>query len=158
MAWSLRTVGYAWCMNHSLERSTRQRSALLEVLQQAARPLLAQELLLLSQELVPGLGQATVYRNLKALVEDGVLAQVTLPGENPRYELAGLTHHHHFKCQTCDRVFDILGCPGASVSLVPPGFQVERHDFTLYGRCADCALAGHRQPASINQGALTGLG
>jgi len=130
-------------MTPTLERSTRQRAALLAVLQQAARPLLAQELLTLSQELVPGLGQATVYRNLKALVEDGVLTSVLLPGENPRYELAGLQHHHHFKCQACGVVFDIPGCPGSLASLAPPGFSVSAHDLTLYGCCAGCEPVAH---------------
>jgi len=136
-------------MNLTLERSTRQRSALLTVLRQAARPLLAQELLTLSQDLVPGLGQATVYRNLKAMVEDGVLAPVMLPGENPRYELAGLQHHHHFKCQRCGKVFDVAGCPGAMASMAPPGFSVTAHDLTLYGQCAGCDSA--RLPAGVGR-------
>jgi len=136
-----RTTG-ALClfaMSIPLERSTRQRSAMLEVMRQAARPLLATELLALTQHLVPGLGMATVYRNLKTLTDEGVLIPVLLPGENPRYELAGLNHHHHFKCRVCERVFDIAGCPGALASLAPPSFLVEGHELTLYGRCASCA-------------------
>ncbi len=55
---------------------------------------------------------ATVYRNLKLLVAEGVVQMITLPGESARYEMRGSAHHHHFQCTTCRRVYDIPGCPG----------------------------------------------
>ncbi len=89
-----------------MERSTRQRQAIQDAIAAAQRPLLPQEVFEAAQGAVPGLGIATVYRNLKALVEEGALHAVTLPAENPRYELAGHQHHHHFQCTQCQRVFD----------------------------------------------------
>lgn len=50
-----------------------------------------------------------------------------------------LDHHHHFHCLNCEQVFPIHGCPGPMEGLAPQGFQVESHDLTLHGRCADCA-------------------
>ena len=122
-----------------MERNTRQRSAIREAIAQAERPLLPQEVLDAAQQAVPGLGIATVYRNLKALVDEGELRPVNLPGENPRFELAGHQHHHHFQCTQCQRVFDVHACPGDLSRLAPQGFTVEDHDLTLYGRCKDCA-------------------
>jgi len=122
-----------------MERNTRQRSAIREAIAQAERPLLPQEVLDAAQQAVPGLGIATVYRNLKALVDEGELKAVNLPGENPRFELAGHQHHHHFQCTHCQRVFDVHACPGDLSRLAPQGFTVEDHDLTLYGRCKDCA-------------------
>lgn len=124
-----------------MERNTRQRSAIRESIAQAQRPLLPQEVLEAAQSLVPGLSLATVYRNLNVLVADGELAAVTLPGENPRFEVAPRRHHHHFKCEVCQRVLDVHACPGNLEHLLPPGFQVRRHDLTLYGQCADCAAS-----------------
>ena len=54
-----------------MERNTRQRSAIRDAIAQAQRPLLPQEVLEAARTEVPGLGIATVYRNLKALVEEG---------------------------------------------------------------------------------------
>jgi Fur family ferric uptake transcriptional regulator len=125
-----------------MERSTRQRSAIREAIADAGRPLLPQEVLEAAQNQVPGLGIATVYRNLKALALDGELRSVELPGDNPRYELVGLAHHHHFQCNACERVFDVHACPGDLSKLAPRGFTVEDHDLTLYGKCGEC------QPAS----------
>ncbi len=125
--------------NRQMERNTRQRDAIRDAIVRAERPLLPQEVLAAAQEHAQGLGMATVYRNLKALVEDGELRAVTLPGENPRFEPAGHQHHHHFQCNACQRVFDVHACPGDLTRMAPQGFVVEDHDLTLYGRCKDCA-------------------
>lgn len=131
-------------------RSTRQREAIRAGLALAARPLTPAEILAQAQAQVPGLGIATVYRNLKWLVAEGQIRTVDLPGQAPRYEMAqpGLAHGahaghhvHHFHCQRCDRVFPIHACPGSIDQLAPAGFQVERHDLTLHGLCADCSGA-----------------
>lgn len=131
-----------------MERNTRQRAAIRDAIAAAARPLLPQEVLDAAQQQVPGLGIATVYRNIKALLEEGELRLVNLPGENARFELAGHHHHHHFQCRMCDRVFDVHACPGDLATLAPQGFTVEDHDLTLYGRCKDCAA---RQPAAATR-------
>lgn len=130
-----------------MERSTRQRSAIRTALEEAGRPLLPQEVLAAAQEAVPGLGIATVYRNLKALLDDGQVRLVALPGANPRYETVGQGHHHHFQCTACDRVFDVHACPGDLSRLAPAGFTVEDHELTLYGRCSDCQPAKRARAA-----------
>lgn len=121
-----------------MERSTRQRSAIRAVIDAAGRPLSPQEVLEGAQGEVPGLSLATVYRNVKQLLDAGEIAPVSLPGESPRYESARHAHHHHFQCTHCLRVFDVHQCPGDMAALAPAGFTVERHELTLYGRCADC--------------------
>lgn len=87
---------------------------------------------------MPGLGIATVYRNIKSFVESGMLQVVPVPGEADRYELAGKQHHHHFICVKCDKAYEMEGCPGSLANLAPAGFKVERHEIYLYGRCKDC--------------------
>ena len=120
-----------------MERSTKQRAAIRDALKDADRPLLATEVLELAQRAVPSLGIATVYRTLKALVDQESLQVVELPGENPRFEFAH-GHHHHFYCRDCGRVYDVHACAGEFVDIVPAGFVVKSHELTLYGHCADC--------------------
>lgn len=128
-----------------MERSTRQRDAIRQALVQAGRPLLPTEILAAAQAEVPALGIATVYRNLKQLAEAGEVQSVELPGEAPRFEPGGHHHHHHFSCTVCHRVFDVHACPGDMQKLAPPGFAVERHELTLYGRCDECAAPQARR-------------
>jgi Fur family ferric uptake transcriptional regulator len=121
-----------------MERKTRQREAIVGALRHADRPLSPQELLGDARRTLRDLGLATVYRHIKALLADGSLLAVDIPGEPARYELAGKGHHHHFHCTTCDRVFDMEGCVAKIADLAPPGFAVARHEVILYGTCAAC--------------------
>jgi Fur family ferric uptake transcriptional regulator len=121
-----------------MERNTRQRDAIRQVFAETDRPLGPQEILQAAQAYIPALGIATVYRTLKALVEEGWLSPVELPGEPQRYEMAGKGHHHHFRCHACDRVYEIDGCLSNLKRLVPQGFQIDRHEVVLYGTCNTC--------------------
>ena len=121
-----------------MSRKTEQRGAIRRVFEETHRPLNAQEVLEQAQSFSEGLGIATVYRNIKALVDEGWLKPVELPNEPSRYELSSLEHHHHFQCSTCSRVFDIPGCAHAVRTLAPDGFEVTHHEILLYGVCPEC--------------------
>jgi Fur family transcriptional regulator, ferric uptake regulator len=122
-----------------MERDTRQRRAIRAALERADRPLSPKEVLTASRRRIATLGLATVYRTLNTLVAEGWLVEVQLPGEPPRYEVAGKTHHHHFVCDRCHRVFEVHGCPGDMSGMVPEAFELTRHEVVLYGICAECA-------------------
>ena len=79
-----------------VRRKTMQRDVVLQVLTEAGRPLSPQEIFDAAKAEVPSLGIATVYRNIKTLLENGTLQPVELPGAAQRYEIAGKHHHHHF--------------------------------------------------------------
>lgn len=119
-------------------RKTRQRAAIREAFESSGRPLSPEEVLAYAQRSAGGLGIATVYRNIRTLLDEGWLATVDLPGESSRYELAGKGHHHHFHCRTCGRVFELEGCAATFRGMVPPGFRVTGHEVVLYGDCGEC--------------------
>ena len=120
-------------------RKTSQRTAIRAAIEEADRPLSPQEILVQAQAEAPGLGIATVYRAIKALLDEEWLHVVELPGAPSRYEVAGKRHHHHFHCRRCDGVFEVNGCPGDLKKLAPRGFRVEAHEVILYGVCRACA-------------------
>lgn len=122
-------------------RNTEQRTALRRVFMEADRPLSAQEVLQAARKMVAGLGIATVYRNLRMLVDEDWLATVGLPGEPDRYEVAGKAHHHHFHCRVCNRVFEVPECASDMKRITPDGFVLDGHDVVLYGKCRECAPA-----------------
>lgn len=121
-----------------LRRKTNQRTAIRDVFSQTDRPLSTEEVLQAAQHRKPGLGIATVYRTIKLLLGEAWLCTVKLPGQPPRYELAGKPHHHHFYCQACGRVYEVPGSGNLLDALVPKGFTLESHDLVFYGRCAEC--------------------
>jgi Fur family ferric uptake transcriptional regulator len=121
------------------KRNTSQREAIKQVFCQERRPLAVGEILRLAQTLVESLNQATVYRNLKLLVENQWLKQINHPVLGTLYERTGTGHHHHFHCRICDRVFELPGCALNEKSAAPAGFVTEDHDIFLFGVCASCA-------------------
>jgi Fur family ferric uptake transcriptional regulator len=119
-------------------RNTRQKTALRQAFEKAARPLSPEEALELASHEVSGIGLATVYRNIKSLVEEGFLTTVELVNEPPRYEIAGKDHHHHFRCNKCHKVYELEGCLHNVESIVPKGFKVSVHHILFYGTCESC--------------------
>ncbi len=123
-------------------RNTSQRRAILRALDEAPGPLTPNQVLERASAIQASLGLATVYRNLAALEEAGEVVPVHLPNETRRYEPAGRGHHHHFRCEACEGVFELTTtCPVAVLEGVtlPGGFEVRGHALTLYGRCPDCS-------------------
>ncbi|MBV8066710.1 MAG: transcriptional repressor, partial [Candidatus Eremiobacteraeota bacterium] len=120
-------------------RKTKQRQALAAIFEQSDRPLSVDELLEAASRRVEGLGVATVYRAVGSLLEAGTIEAVEIAGEPTRYERSDKGHHHHFRCEKCDRVFDVAGCLDNVRKLAPPKFRVTEHAVTLYGLCAACA-------------------
>lgn len=125
-------------LNNADKRNTKQKTAIREAFAEANRPLAPEEVLRSARQRHPMLGIATVYRNIQALVEEGWLQAVEVPGDPARYELAGKKHHHHFQCNACRKVYDLEGCAVESKPKLPRGFRASSHEFYVYGTCAAC--------------------
>jgi Fur family ferric uptake transcriptional regulator len=121
-------------------RGTRQHRAIRRVLDRAGGPLSPQEVHEAARREVPGLGLATVYRALRRLEEAGWIEPVPVAGGGLRYERTGRNHHHHFRCDRCDRLFDLEGCrlPADLGLATPPGFRPKRHEVLVHGTCPAC--------------------
>lgn len=124
----------------SAGRDTRQKRAIRAAFERAGRPLTADEARDSAARASKGLGLATVYRTIRALLEDGWLASVDVPGRGAFFEVAGKRHHHHFACESCGGVFELSGCAAAHIRL-PAGFRGSRHDVTVFGTCERCTRA-----------------
>ena len=71
-------------------RDTKHRAAISDTFKKAGNRLLSpKEVTAMTSEQIPGLGIATVYRNIKTMVALGELQAVMLPGQPDRYTLAG---------------------------------------------------------------------
>jgi Fur family transcriptional regulator, ferric uptake regulator len=120
-----------------VRRNTRQRRIIRDVFAAEKRPLGIREATAFAKKRLPSLGIATVYRTIRDLLDERWLVQLTLAGE-ARFELAGIDHHHHFHCGSCNKVFDIEGCTGDVELLAPKGFVARAHEITVSGLCGSC--------------------
>jgi methylated-DNA-[protein]-cysteine S-methyltransferase len=118
-------------------RSTPQRRAILGAFRGGpAEHLSADEVYARAAESVPDLSRGTVYATLAEFSELGLLSASGAP-EPVRYE-TNTTHHSHFRCRLCLRIFDLLSGLQSPEEITDPGFSVERVDTRAEGICAEC--------------------
>jgi Fur family ferric uptake transcriptional regulator len=88
-----------------------------------------------------GIGLATVYRTLSALVDEGIVDALShRPGELC-YRLCGEEHHHHLVCTSCHRVVELADCDldqWLDRVTSDHGFVAVDHRLEVAGVCAEC--------------------
>jgi Fur family peroxide stress response transcriptional regulator len=118
-------------------RFTPQRQRVYDVLLQKRDHPTAEEVFMRAKRQLPDISMATVYNCLDALVECGVVRQVSLERGAARF-CPNMREHCHFYCDACDNVFDVDWPQKAGIAL-PKGFQAERYDIAIHGRCPSCS-------------------
>ena len=122
-------------------RFTPQREHVYAVLLQKRDHPTAEEVFMRSKRTMPDISMATVYNCLDALVQCGLVRQVTVERGAARF-CPNMQEHCHFYCDNCQSVFDMPLPPAAGVSL-PKGFSAQRYDVTIHGRCPACSDGKH---------------
>jgi len=126
-----------------MQRMTKQRAAIAELLDSTHDFKSAQQLHDLLRERGETAGLATVYRTLQNLAEAGELdALRTEEGEMLYRMCERAEHHHHLVCRSCGKTVEIDGPTvedwaqrvGGSF-----GFSEIEHTIELFGTCAQCA-------------------
>jgi Fur family ferric uptake transcriptional regulator len=124
-------------------RTTRQRTAVAELLGRVTGFRSAQELHELLRQEGASVGLTTVYRHLQVLVDAGEV-DVLRPGDGEAVYRRCATddHHHHLVCRTCGSSVEIDG-PEVETWLqrvaVKHGFREVTHSLELFGTCGACA-------------------
>lgn len=128
------------------ERVTSQRLAVADALAAAGQQVTASELWTRLRAGQSGLGRATVFRSLEALVAAGLARRLEPEDHEYRYVACHREHHHHLACRDCGKVLEIPESfvePMARNVAAAMGFELDDARLDFYGRCASClALAG----------------
>lgn len=123
-------------------RTTRQRTAVLELLAQNDQFRTAQQLHDALRDAGTPIGLATVYRCVQALAEAGEVDTMRTPeGETAYRRCAASDHHHHLVCRSCGRTVEISAASVESwVQGVSRehGFSEVSHHIELTGVCSSC--------------------
>ena len=128
------------------ERHSKHRQLVLECIKSAGgRHLTAEQVFDEVRQVHPGIGVATVYRNLKQLEEAGAIVKSAIGDGAAVYEISrpeGVHSHHHLICLSCGKVLDmdtdLLDAIEAHVER-KSGFKVKDHRLQIYGICRDCS-------------------
>ena len=91
-----------------MERYSKQRELILNVLKERNDHPTAEMLYNEIIKIMPTIGIATVYRNLAALYESGQILKIeTKQGESDRFD-GNIMPHIHFQCLECNEIQDIF--------------------------------------------------
>jgi len=102
---------------------------------------------------LPHVSLGTVYRNLRVLVELGLLRE-SLDADGTRFD-SNTAPHDHFTCVQCHRIYDLARPDEVRVParISSMGFQVLEHRVEFYGRCRACRQRQGRRGGRRRRGA-----
>ena len=130
-------------MSSSLtRRPTRQQAAVAELLGRSNDFTSAQTVHARLREAGEGVGLATVYRTLQAMVEAGAVDVLRTDDGEAVYRACSTHHHHHLVCRRCGAIADVdapVDTHGVLAAARATGFQPDASQVVLRGLCADCA-------------------
>jgi Fur family ferric uptake transcriptional regulator len=126
-----------------MQRMTRQRSAVAELLADLDDFRSAQQIHEALRERGDEVGLATVYRTLQRMADRGEVDVLRADDGEARYRRCSRReHHHHLVCRRCGTAVEVDG-PGveewARTVGAAHGFTDVAHTMELVGTCAGCA-------------------
>src|SRR5690348_2409343 len=120
-------------------RSTPQRHAVMAFLMEQKRHPTATEIFAAVNRVHPRSSRATIYNNLRDLVEAGLVREVAVEGRAARFDAKG-AQHHHFICDHCGNVEDVDWYDVPRPVPASLGKRVLREcELILRGLCTKCA-------------------
>jgi Fe2+ or Zn2+ uptake regulation protein len=120
-------------------RSTPQRFAVMAFLVEQNGHPTAAEIFEAVNLVDPRSSRATIYNNLRDLVQVGLVREVAMEGRAARFDAKGMPHHH-FICDRCGDVEDVEWYEVPRPSANSLGKRVLRECEVIFrGLCATCA-------------------
>lgn len=123
-------------------RSTKQREALVHVLEEVDGFRTAQQLHARLVERGDKVGIATVYRSLQLLADADLVDIIHSEDGEASYRRCSTRHHHHLVCRVCGRAVEAQA-PAVETWVdamaAEHGFSDVSHDLEIFGTCSDCS-------------------
>jgi Fur family ferric uptake transcriptional regulator len=119
---------------------TPQRMTILHVLHHANTHLSPTDVFARAKEALPGLTEATVYRTLEFLAENGLARPARMGSGHLVYEIAK-QDHHHLICRKCGTELQIEHAPLEKLYAElesSSGFRFIDSHVTFFGLCLEC--------------------
>ena len=119
-------------------KATPQRTAILQLME-AEGHISIETIYERIKGLFPSLSLATIYKNMIAMQEQGIVKELKIVGLKNRYEIQKAPHHH-MVCQQCGTIVDVeIDVFGELEALSQShGFELKDIDLSLSGICKDC--------------------
>ena len=124
-------------------KMTAPRKVIIECLEHLSSHFTLDDLFNAVQKRRSGVGQATLYRTMRLLVDAGIVEEHRFDDGITRYEVQDDdTHHDHLICLICGKIIefeDKIIEERQEVLAREFGIQIITHKMELYGHCVDKA-------------------
>lgn len=120
---------------------TKQRELILQILNQSDRHLTADEVFFLAKLRMPSIAMATIYNNLNAMNEAGMINRVHVDGGADCFE-KNVEKHDHMLCDRCGKLSNVRIPSLSDAITVTLGSQILSYDLTIHSICSDCKKKG----------------
>ncbi len=125
-------------------RDTAPRRAILEAFSTLTGHVPLVDLVRAVHALDDSVGQSTIYRNLRLLIEQGQVVERHFEGRATCYErVRRAEHHDHLICSSCGAIVEFMDPKIEELQAevaARHGFEVRSHLHELYGVCRTCRL------------------
>jgi Fur family peroxide stress response transcriptional regulator len=132
----------------SIERTvnnrSKQRDAIVRVLRNTTSHPTAERVYEQVKKELPGVGLATIYRNLRLLSEAGEIAEIATKAGTNHFD-GNAEQHYHFRCDRCGSIHDLDEPVDKAIEdrvATKTGFIVTGHYVELGGLCLSCQRLG----------------
>ncbi len=119
-------------------KSTPQRILILNVILKNGH-IDIEEIYKKVSEVIPSISIATIYKNLKLLVDTGIVKEVNISSFKTLYEL-NTNPHFHLICKKCKKILDVniedKKVKEFFVQVI--GKDVESYEVNVYTKCREC--------------------
>ena len=130
-------------------KNTKQRAAILDVLEKSNQPIAAEQIYQQLKEQNVAINICTVYRTLEALADNSLATKLSITGDSRAlFECNKMVHRHYLICTGCKKILAINSCPlGAYEEALEKEthFKISGHKLNIYGFCPQCQESGLRE-------------
>ena len=123
---------------------TKQRELIISILKQNDRHLTADEIFFLAKLKMPSIAMATIYNNLNAMHEAGLIKRLHIDGVADCFDKI-VEPHDHLLCDRCGKITDVK-LPSLSDTIEREiGCEIEDYELTVHYVCRECSSATRKR-------------
>lgn len=118
-------------------RNTKQMNVILDIMKNDRSHPTIQELCEKVMTVDSSIGQATVYRNVSKLCEEGILTKISVGIDHYDYIK---NPHYHLYCYKCLKLYDVFDESYFDKSLIEKkhNVKIDSSSVLFYGVCSNC--------------------
>ena len=122
-------------------RNTRQKSLILEIVNNSFNHMTAEEIYIKCKYEIPNISLGTVYRNLNSLVDNSKIIRIKMKDNIDRFDKN--IKHSHIICNRCGKIDDIFIDYFKEIPFIKD-YDVMNYELIFNGICGKCKKEGEK--------------